>query len=106
MKTLTIIIIVLFLSASLFFSVVLIKKSVNDKKISNLETSDIENTQGDSSLNSDNSEISNSSDTAETSSQTVEETTAVPSSDNISDIEIYLDGDKNNGIFLGKADYG
>ena len=48
-------------------------------------------------------------ETAETSGQTSDtaaETTAAPLSDKVENIEIYLDGEKGSGIFLGKADYG
>lgn len=119
MKTLTIILIVLFLSVIIFFGVVIIKNSVNDKKISNLETDNIgqtnsdtgvsEITQDGSSLSSNNTGNSLSSETAETgiqTSDTATETTAAPLSDKVENIEIYLDGEKGNGIFLGKADYG
>ena len=114
MKTVTIILIVLFLSVSIFFGIVLIKKSVNDKKLSNLETGNIAETifdngvskitQESSPSSSDNSLASSTLETSDTS--TTEQTTAAPLSDNVKDIEIYLDGEKNNGIFLGKADYG
>lgn len=115
MKTITVILIALFLSVSIFFGIVLIKKSANDKKISSLETGNVtgtmpdtgvsETTQGDSSLPSDSLGTSTASDTADTGAQT-SQTTAAPLSDNVKDIQIYLDGDKDNGIFLGKADYG
>ena len=69
MKTITIILIALFLSVTIFFGVVIIKKSVNDKKISNLETDNIgqtisdtgvsEITQSGSSSSTDNSECFN-----------------------------------------------
>ena len=119
MKTITIILIALFLSVTIFFGVVLIKKSVNDKKISSLETDTAsqtnpgtglsEFTQSGSSSSVDNSGTAAASETSTTASQTsgtAAETTAAVLSDKVEDIEIYLDGDKDNGIFLGKADYG
>jgi Tol biopolymer transport system component len=119
MKTITIILIALFLSVTIFFGVVLIKKSANDKKISSLETDNTGqtipgtgssfSTQNISSSTADNSGTAASSETSNTSSQatdTASETTAAPLSEKVEDIQIYLDGDKNNGIFLGKADYG
>jgi Tol biopolymer transport system component len=118
MKTITIILIALFLSVTIFFGVVLIKKSANDKKISSLETGNSsqtlsdngagEFTQDGSSSSTENSGTTASSETTDTSqtSGTAAETTAAPLSEKVEDIEIYLDGDKNNGIFLGKADYG
>jgi Tol biopolymer transport system component len=112
MKTITAILIALFLSVSIFFGVVLIKKSVNDKIISNLETGNVtqtmpdtdvsEITQSESSSPADNNETSTATETSDTAA----ETEAAPLSDKIESIEIYLDGEKGNGIFLGKADYG
>jgi Tol biopolymer transport system component len=119
MKTITIILIALFLSVSIFLGVVLVKKSVNDKKTASLESGDIGQTlsdtgiskitQGGSPSSTDNTETSTGSETAEPGAQTSDtaaETTAAPLSDKVEDIQIYLDGDKDNGIFLGKADYG
>jgi Tol biopolymer transport system component len=119
MKTITIILIALFLSVSIFLGVVLVKKSVNDKKIADLETGDIGQTLSDtgvskitqdgSSSSTDNTGASTASETSDTGAQTSDtaaETTAAPLSDKVEDIQIYLDGDKDNGIFLGKAEYG
>ncbi len=114
MKTITIILIALFLSVTIFFGVVLIKKSANDKKISSLETGNISQTIPDTGLSeftqsgssSGTAAASETSTTASQTSVTAAETTAAVLSDKVEDIKIYLDGDKDNGIFLGKADYG
>jgi TolB protein len=99
MKILIIILIILFLSVAIFFGVMLIKKSTNDKKVASETT--VEPT---SEMTTTTEETTSTVTTGTTSTETVPGTTAV-ASENITEVEIYLDGDKANGIFLGKAEY-
>ncbi|MBU4450947.1 MAG: DUF5050 domain-containing protein [Actinobacteria bacterium] len=91
MKTITIILIVLFAFVSIFFGVILIKKVLNAKETTPaviIDTSSVQST----------SESIVEEKGAETAPGTL--------SENIEKIEIYLDGNKENGIFLGNADIG
>ena len=97
MKILTIILIILFVSVTIFFGVMLIKKSMNNKKAASETT-----VESASEITATTEETT--ATTSTTSTETVYETTAV-TSENITSVEIYLDGDKTNGIFLGKAEY-
>ncbi len=99
MKILTIILIILFLSAAIFFGLMLIKKSTIDKKVASETT--VEST---SEMTTTTGETTSTVTNGTTSTETAPGTTAV-ASENITDVEIYLDGDKTSGIFIGKAEY-
>jgi len=97
MKTIIIILIVLFAGVSIFFGVLLIKNMNGGKDAATAETivSPVitsETVPEDTAL-------------PETVEETTEETYA-PTDENIREIEIYLDGDRESGIFLGTAGYG
>jgi TolB protein len=97
MKTITIILIVLFAGVSIFFGVLLIKNMTGGKDAATAETivSPVitsETVPEDTAL-------------SETVEETTEETYA-PTDENIREIEIYLDGDRESGIFLGNTGYG
>lgn len=78
----------------------MIKKSANDKKAA-AETT-LESTS--ETAEAIEETTSSGETTSTTSTETVSETTSA-ASENITEVEIYLDGDKANGIFLGKAEY-
>jgi TolB protein len=101
MKILTIILIILFLSVVIFFGVMLIKKSANDKKVTSETT--LESISETTSSTGETTPLTETAATTSTETTTPETTAAA--SENITEVEIYLDGDKANGIFLGKAEY-
>jgi len=94
MKTIIIILIVLFVIVAAFFGAALIKQATSTKDVT--ETSPATAVETDPPASETNTGISE---------ETVEETTAEPDT-NINKIEIYLDGNKDDGIFLGTAEYG
>ncbi|MCL4376996.1 MAG: DUF5050 domain-containing protein [Actinobacteria bacterium] len=99
MKVVTVILIILFASVAIFFSVMLVKKTVNSKKGSSESTQESQSettTAGETIVETTGVSV------PETSAETSTGTTAEPSK-NITDIEIYLDGDRAAGIFLGQA---
>ena len=100
MKAVTITLITLFAIVAVFFSFVLIKNAVSSKREqSALPAESASATSEEADLPADTSA------TTETAAAT--ETTAYSQEDeNIREIEIYLDGDKDTGISMGKADYG
>jgi TolB protein len=98
MRTITIILIVLFVCVSIFFGVLLIRnvlgREVPEAAVETItapettvETAAVETVP------------------AETAEEVVEETYS-PSDESIREIEVYLDGDRESGIFLGTAGYG
>jgi TolB protein len=101
MKIITIILIVLLAFVSIFFGVILIKKAINAREITPVGAID---TGTKETSASDTTSIQGTSESAaeETSTETTPETL----SENIEKIEIYLDGNKENGVFLGEADMG
>lgn len=101
MRTITIILIVLFAFVSIFFGVILIKKALNAKETT---PGGIIDTGAEESSVSATSSVQGTSES--TSEETSVQTTPETLSENIEKIEIYLDGNKENGIFLGNADIG
>ena len=100
MRTITIILIVLFAFVSIFFGVILIKTVINAKETSPggiIDTGTEETT-----VDATSFESTSESTVEETGAETTPETI----SENIEKIEIYLDGNKESGIFLGNADVG
>src|SRR4030042_6471674 len=104
MKTITIILIVLFAFVSIFFGVILLKKALNAKETTPAGIIDTgtEETSVSATSSVESVESTSESIVEETSAETTPETL----SENIERIEIYLDGNKESGIFLGKADIG
>ncbi len=103
MKTLIIILIILFLFVSIFFIVTGSKIFTNIKKGQSSQQTEPSTNQSASSQET-SSESTYQTTTIDSSSQT--DLTYSPIDENIKEINIYLDGDKNSGIFLGKANYG
>ncbi|MCL4417308.1 MAG: hypothetical protein M1365_11525 [Actinobacteria bacterium] len=101
MRIITIILIVLFAFVSIFFGVILIKKAINAKGTA--PAGAIDTGIGETSAASTSSVSGTSESAVEATSA---ETTPETLSENIEKIEIYLDGDKGNGTFLGNADIG
>jgi len=101
MRTITVILIVLFAFVSIFFGVILIKKAINAKESTPAGIID---------TGTEEASVAATSSVQSTSESTVEETSAETTpetlSENIEKIEIYLDGNKESGIFLGNADIG
>ncbi len=100
MKTITIILIVLFAFVSIFFGVILIRQASNAKD--STSTGVIGTDTGETTAETTSFESTSESAAEGTGTETTPETL----SENIEEIEIYLDGNKENGIFLGKADIG
>jgi len=99
MKTITIILIVLFVIVSFFFGIVLIRKLIQDKITSKI-------TVAEETAETELSSAATSETTAETTAPETSEITYESTDESIRNIEIYLDGDKDNGIYLGEAEYG
>ncbi len=92
MKTTTIILVILFLIVSCFFGFLLIKKVLSEAQ-----------TASEPEAQQDTVIIKDETSPVEQPAPDKEETEDF---ENISKIEIYLDGDRENGIFLGEAEYG
>jgi TolB protein len=92
MKTITIILIVLFALIIIFFGALFINNAIANRKITGdtTETASIVTTEAPETTD------------AERATATIPEPEL---EEHITDIEIYLDGDKDNGIFLGNAAY-
>ena len=101
MKTITLILIILFAFVSIFFGVILIKKALNAKETTPAIIIDT-GTEETSVAATSSVQSTSESIAQETSAETTPETL----SENIEKIEIYLDGNKESGIFLGNADIG
>jgi len=95
MKTTTIILVILFLIVSCFFGFLLIKKVLSEAQTA----SEPETQQSEGVIEDKTAPVEQPSPDKEK----LEETEGL---ENISKIEIYLDGDRENGIFLGEAEYG
>ncbi len=95
MKAITIILVTLFLIVSCFFGFLLIKKVLNEA-----QTASEPETQQDIAV------IEDKASPEEQPAPDKEEQEETEDFENISKIEIYLDGDRENGIFLGEAEYG
>ena len=94
MKAITIILVTLFLIVSCFFGFLLIKKVLSEvQTASEPEQQDI-------------AAVEDKTPTEEQPMPDKEEQEETEDLENISKIEIYLDGDRENGIFLGEAEYG
>lgn len=101
MRTITIILIVLFAFVSIFFGVILARKALNAKETTPAGIIDI------GTEETTVAATSSVQSTPESMAQgTSAETTPGTLSENIEKIEIYLDGNKESGIFLGNADIG
>ncbi|MBM3708793.1 MAG: hypothetical protein FJW61_00020 [Actinobacteria bacterium] len=98
MKTITIILIALLAIVTIFFGVVAVKKVALDRTS---KTTGVEETTGTELSTTDTSQTTAETTTPETSEITYEST-----DESIRNIEIYLDGDRENGIYLGEAEYG
>jgi len=92
MKAITIILVTLFLIVSCFFGFLLIKKVLSEVQ-----------TASEPELQQDTVTIEDKTSPEE---QPVPDKEETEDFENISKIEIYLDGDRENGIFLGEAEYG
>jgi hypothetical protein len=90
MKTVTVIIIILFLTAAIFLGIVVLKY-IGTKIFSDTETSEIEQ-----NIPEQDIPIVVEEDGDEVEIDT----------EDIAAVEIYLDGNRENGIFLGEAEYG
>ena len=101
MKTITIILIVLFAFVSIFFGVILARKALNSKETT--PAGIIDTGTEETSVAATSSVQSTPESIAQGTSA---ETTPGTLSENIEKIEIYLDGNKESGIFLGNADIG
>ncbi|MHB1345984.1 MAG: TolB family protein [Candidatus Humimicrobiaceae bacterium] len=103
MKTTAIIVLILFISASIFLVVFAMGlSSGSDKNIVSATSSTVSNQE---------SNVSAQTSSTQTTENTIDETTSSLSegekSSNIEKIEVYLDGTRENGgIFLGEAQYG
>ncbi len=98
MKTITIVLVVLFAIVSIFFSIALIKNNSKGAGTDGtLETV----------VAIDTTETAGPAETipVETTSETAE-VTYDEADEMVREIELYLDGDNENGIFLGNAEYG
>lgn len=99
MKTITIVLIVLFVIAGIFFIITGVKAIKNSERVSDtgFDTS---------------TAAPESTENVETAIETediavsIEEETEQTTDEDIKEIKFYLDGNKENGIFLGNADYG
>ncbi len=100
MKTITIILVILFLFVSIFFLV------TGSKILSNIKQASLAKQESNTSITETASQTGETEKTQETTNQTQPNETYSETDENIKEINIYLDGDKNNGIFLGKAEYG
>ena len=101
MRTITIILIVLFAFVGIFFGVILARKALNAKETTPAGIIDI------GTEETTVAATSSVQSTPESMAQgTSAETTPGTLSENIEKIEIYLDGNKESGIFLGNADIG
>ncbi len=95
MKTIIIILVVLFAFVSIFFTVMLVKSVTSGKQKEDTPVETAAETE---------EPPETSAQTLETAEQTPEET-GDQSSENIEKIEMFLDGDRENGIYMGDADY-
>ena len=98
MKTITTILIILFLIVSCFFGFLIIKK-VSYGLQGKTDASQIENGKVEEEINISDKEPQEEEKEPEV---ILEEEKEIPE---IEKVEVYLDGDKENGIFLGKAEY-
>ena len=101
MKTITIILIILFLAVSTFFGFLITKKILGSRQELSETEADIQPEE------TTEEEVPAAEEQPEEEAGEIEEIPQqINPSKDISKIEIYLDGDKDNGIFLGEAQYG
>ncbi len=102
MKTITVILIILFLFVSIFFLVTGSKILSRVKESKTFESATSTQTQTTQTTQT----TQKPTESTEKSSEEITQETFAANDENIREINIYLDGNKENGIFLGKAEYG
>ncbi|MBN1298775.1 MAG: PD40 domain-containing protein [Actinobacteria bacterium] len=95
MKTIIIILSALFIIAVIFFGIILIRQAIPRN----------EEASGSVFETTEEAETTMPAITEQTAEETTAETEDV-TDENINKIELYLDGDRNTGIYMGQAEYG